>query len=298
MTAIHHAAKGLPVVLKPVEDELLSSWISRHAEYYRVSPLAMLKHGISDAVSLRAADLRLNAEQGIRLGHIFHLPPADIRRMTHADVPQNATRFLAPKPIQICLACAERNEQRDAAAAILRSSLEGWRITCPICGTKLVEAGLEKLQRPSLSATLFAEIWDKALHGQQLFDAAIVQNEWPWASPTHVFRMLLVRRRCKRTDFEEGINYGQTANLIIPGFDEIIRRLGLKPPRGARPIVPLSIRPALLAAVSIVIDEGPGAISLLSEVTIFNYRLQFDKIVSQMQAEIRIRQTVSQLLQL
>ena len=60
MTAIHHAVKGLPVVLKPVEDELLSSWISRHAEYYRVSPLAMLKHGISDAVSLRAADLRLN----------------------------------------------------------------------------------------------------------------------------------------------------------------------------------------------------------------------------------------------
>ena len=141
--------EGLARRLKLVEDELLSSWISRHAEYYRVSPLAMLKHGISDAVSLRAADLRLNAEQGIRLGHIFHLPPADIRRMTHADVPQNAARFLALKPIQICLACAERNEQRDAAAAILRSSLEGWRITCPICGTKRVENLARKTATPS-----------------------------------------------------------------------------------------------------------------------------------------------------
>jgi hypothetical protein len=297
MTAVHHVVKGLPVVLKRVEDELLSSWISRHAEYYRVSPLAMLRHGDSDAVSLRAADLRLNAEQGARLAHIFHLSPADIRRMTHADVPQSAVRFLTPKPIQICLACAQKNEQRDAPAAILRSSLEGWRITCPVCGSKLVEVDQHKAPCPRVPSTPFAEIWNKALHGQQLFDNAIIQNEWPWASPIHVFRMLLVRRHCSRTELDNGFDHGRTANLLVPGFDETVQQLGIEPPRGGRPIVPLPIRPALLAAVSIVIDQGPPAISALSEATIFGHRLQFEKIVSQMQAEIRARRTVSQLLQ-
>lgn len=298
MTVVHHVVKGLPVVLKRVEDELLSSWISRHAEYYRVSPLAMLRHGVSDAVSLRAVDLRLNAEQGARLAHIFHLSPPDIRCMTHADVPQSAVRFLTPKPIQICLACAQKNEQRDAAAAILRSSLEGWRITCPVCGSELVEVDQQKAPRPRLPVAPFAELSDKALHGQQLFDNAIAHNEWPWASPIHVFRMLLVRRLCKRADLDQGIDYGRTANLIVSGFDETVQRLGIAPRRGGPPIVPLPIRPALLAAVSMVIDQGPIAISALSDATIFGHRLQFEKIVSQMQAEIRIRRTVSELLPL
>jgi hypothetical protein len=31
------AHRPLPVVLKPVDDELLSSWLARHAAYYGVS---------------------------------------------------------------------------------------------------------------------------------------------------------------------------------------------------------------------------------------------------------------------
>lgn len=46
------------------------------------------------------------------------------------------------------------------------------------------------------------------------------------------------------------------------------------------------IRPALQAAVSLVINRGPDAISAPAEATIGNYRGKFDKIVSYMQPEV------------
>lgn len=36
--------RRLPVILPPYADELLSSWISRHATFYAVPPLVMLRH--------------------------------------------------------------------------------------------------------------------------------------------------------------------------------------------------------------------------------------------------------------
>ncbi len=194
MTVVHHATKGLPVVLKPVEDELLSSWIARHAEYYSVSSLAMLRHCLPDAISLRAADLRLSSEQAARIAHVFHSTPAEIRRMSHADIPQDATQLLAPKAVQACLSCAQENERRNAGAARLRSSLEGWRVTCRICGSALVELDEQSQPRPRDRVATFAHLWREAVHGQNLFENAIVSNSWPWASPIHILRLLLVRR--------------------------------------------------------------------------------------------------------
>src|SRR6516225_1352208 len=57
-------------------------------------------------------------------------------------------------------------------------------------------------------------------------------------------------------------------------------------------VLPISIRPALLAAVSIVIDRRPDAIEALAGATIGGYQVQFEKIVLQLRAEIRIRQVV------
>jgi len=165
MTAVHCAAKALPVVLKPVDDELLSSWIARHAEYYSVSPLAMLRHCLPDATSLRAADLRLSSEQAARIAHIFHSTPAEIRRVSHADIPQDAVRLLAPKAVQICLSCAQDNAQRNVAAAKLRSSFEGWRLACRSCGSMLVEVGERDQPRPQERGARFAHLWRQALHG-------------------------------------------------------------------------------------------------------------------------------------
>jgi hypothetical protein len=56
--------KQLPVVLPPVPDELLSSWIARHADYYNVSSRAMLRHAIPDARSCQMADGHLTVRRG------------------------------------------------------------------------------------------------------------------------------------------------------------------------------------------------------------------------------------------
>ena len=71
MTSGDGDKKQLPVVLPPVADELLSSWIARHGAYYNVSPRAMLRHAFPNARSLRAADDHLTDEQGRLLAHIF-----------------------------------------------------------------------------------------------------------------------------------------------------------------------------------------------------------------------------------
>lgn len=51
--------RQLPVRLPPYPDELLSSWINRHATFYAVPPLVMLRHCLPEASTMRAADLHL-----------------------------------------------------------------------------------------------------------------------------------------------------------------------------------------------------------------------------------------------
>lgn len=64
-------ARRLPVRLPPHSDELLSSWIGRHAAFYAVPPLVMLRHCLPEAPSLRAADLHLSSDQEARLANIW-----------------------------------------------------------------------------------------------------------------------------------------------------------------------------------------------------------------------------------
>jgi hypothetical protein len=166
--------------------------------------------------------------------------------------------------------------------------------TCRIYGSELDERGDP---RPGELPAPFTGLRDKALQGQSLLENATIHNTWPWASPIYVLRLLLVRRCCKSADLMAGIVDGRTANLVIPGFDETVRRLGLRPIRQTRLIVPLVLRPALLAAVSIVIDLGPDALEVISKGPIGCYRHQFDKIVTEMHIDARVRILVSRLLQ-
>ncbi|CAK7261620.1 MULTISPECIES: TniQ family protein [unclassified Shinella] len=77
----------LPVCFKPHRDELLSSWIGRHADFYAVPSLVMLRHCLPEAASLRAADLNLAENQEVRLANMFAAEQADIHRMTFTNVP-------------------------------------------------------------------------------------------------------------------------------------------------------------------------------------------------------------------
>jgi hypothetical protein len=124
----------LPICLKLHDDELLSSWIRRLADFYAVSPLAMLRHCLAEVSSLRAADLHLNDHQQIRLAEMFAAEPAHIRQMTFTNVRPPSYRFIAMRPLQCCTRC---NPIHAAPMPLLRNQLLGWRITCPRCGDLL-----------------------------------------------------------------------------------------------------------------------------------------------------------------
>lgn len=118
----------LPVILPPAPDELLSSWISRHAAFYGVTPIAMLRHCRSEAASLRAVDLCLTTDQSRRLAKMFSTDSRTVRRMTFERATRPMHRLIAKGPIQSCARCTPSTH---GPVPIRRSRLQGWRITCP-----------------------------------------------------------------------------------------------------------------------------------------------------------------------
>ena len=167
MTGIY--ARQLPVRFAPCTDELLSSWIIRHAAFYAISPLAMLRHCLPEVLSLRTADLDLPEDQVDRIASMFSVDPATVRRMTFTNVPQSSRRLIAGEPRQSCSSCLRIV---DGSNIILRSQLLGWRITCPLCGGRLQTIGGSDRPSPFSGyhhAALIGEgmLNDEAEHGIQ-----------------------------------------------------------------------------------------------------------------------------------
>ena len=121
----------LPVTLPPLPGEVLSSWISRHADFYGVTPLTMLRHGLPEATLLGTIDLSLTRAQATRIAGMFGVSPKDVRDMSFSGVPKAAHRFIAKSPMQRCVRCTQTDV---SPPHVLRSELQGWRITCPHCG--------------------------------------------------------------------------------------------------------------------------------------------------------------------
>ncbi|SEI19870.1 TniQ protein [Rhizobium tibeticum] len=179
----------LPVTLAPRTDELLSSWIGRHAEFYAVPPLAMLRHCLPEVSSLRAADLYLNEDQVFRVARMFSADTTTVRRTTFANMSQSSRRLIAKEPVQLCSCCHSANHE---PGPVLRSQLLGWRITCPLCDGPLRHAG--KHVRPST----FARYHRTALIGERLLDDEAERDVRTWTSPAEIARLLLMRRVARR----------------------------------------------------------------------------------------------------
>ena len=277
------AKKQLPVVLPPVPDELLSSWIARHAAFYGVSLRAMLRHADPDARSRRAADAHLTQEQEEQLAHIFRREVLDIRRMTFANISNSARRLVAAKPIQACSACATKNKSADANAAILRSWLQAWRITCPVCGYQMSVVGQGSATNSGESLPSLASS-EEALGGERLLDDYAERGAQTWASPIDLLRLLLIRRDPKPIDPDHWIETPKVLDLVVPGFDRQAETAGTPIPSGDRPILPLALRPALLARIAIVERSGPEIIAKLHARTIGASHVHFGTIAARILA--------------
>jgi len=235
--------RPLPVTLPPATDELLSSWIGRHARFYDVAPLEMLRHCLPDSRSLRAADTNLTDDQIRRLTTVFSSDPLIIRRMTFANVAPPARRLIAAIPIQQCANCVSERGDPDI---VMRSRLSGWRITCPVCGDPLRD--LDDCPAPYP----FKHHWNAALRGERLLDDEAERSVRTWASPAKIERLLLMRRRPDSVHPDTRLEDFRVLGVVIPELDDVVAGMRISLPSPASPILPIHLRPALLAGVAIV----------------------------------------------
>ncbi|MGO9769157.1 MAG: TniQ family protein, partial [Roseiarcus sp.] len=204
----------LPVVLPPAADELLSSWVRRHAVFYDVSPLVMLRHCRVDMSSLRAVDLRLTDEQASRFASMFRMEVANVQRMSLSNISPKSRRFIAAKPMQFCANCS-RQLNSNGSELTRRSQLLGWRLSCPQCGSALFD------NRGHASTSPFAAYRTEALNGQRLIDDEAERGVRTWASPTELARLLLMRRD-PRTGYSATNNNLRLLGGVVPDIDAVV----------------------------------------------------------------------------
>lgn len=256
----------LPVVLPSVAGELFSSWIARHAAFYGVPSLTMLRHCLPEAVSLHIADRTLSRNQAGRLAEMFSIDAKSARRMTFANVRSSAHRFIAKEPIQRCNSC-------DSVASYpgpnLRSQLQGWRITCPHCSRPFQDLAQCDLGRP------FDQYRAAALRGEKLLEDDAERDIQTWTSPLALARLLLMRRVPWPFPRDAELWRYRVLGIVIPDLDDVIAREGSFPPSPKHPVVPLHIRPALLASVAIVERAGPEMLQMLQAHTFGHNRNRF-----------------------
>jgi len=271
-------SRQLPVRLPPFTDELLSSWLCRHAAFYAVPPLVMLQHCLPELASLRAADLDLSAVQASRLANTLSIEPNAVRAMTFARVNKKSRRLIAAKPLQSCLHCGPAHLD---CGPILRNQLLGWRVTCPSCGELLSDPnGLEV-------ASPFLKYQQATLHGERLLNAEAERGKWTWASPVDIARLLLMRRVPRPPPDEGEFWRFRVLGAIIPEFDDLVAAKPQSLPTSGTPILPLCLRPALLAGVAIVDRAGPGMLPMLQRHTMGDNRARFGELAGRSIADAR-----------
>ncbi|MHB2267885.1 TniQ family protein [Aliihoeflea sp. PC F10.4] len=260
--------RQLPVRLPPHCNELLSSWIGRHAAFYAVPPLVMLRHCLPEASSLRAVDLQLSSDQEIRLADMFVTESASLRQKTFANIAKSSRRLIASQPAQVCTNCHPGHAE---PAPILRSQLLGWRITCPLCGSHLRHTGGGELPSP------FQQYRVAALRGEKLLDDEAERGIRTWASPAGIVRLLLMRRAVLPFPGEEEMWRFRVLGKIIPELDELLPEICTSFPTPQNPILPLHLRPALLAGVAMVHSGGAEMLYMLRRSTFGLHRHRFDR---------------------
>lgn len=244
----------LPVTLPPAPDELLSSWISRHAAFYGVTPQTMLHHCLPEAASLRVVDLHLSNDQSRRIAKMFSMDAKTVQGMTFEKATKHVHRFIAKGPIQSCARCTQSTH---GPVPIRRSQMHGWRITCPICGDALRDG-----TSPEYCKAL-ASYRDAALQGEKLLHDEAERGLQTWGSPLAFARAVLMRRILWPLPSENELWRYRVLGVLVPEFDAILANLTSFHHSLKHPILPLHIRPALLAGVAIVERTGPEMLKIL-----------------------------------
>jgi hypothetical protein len=273
------ARRPLPVVLKPIEDELLSSWLARHAAYYGVSGPFFARWLMLGTHNLPVLDHKLGLMQVARLSEKLRCDPISLIAMTFVDAPSGTAELISrSRPPQVCQFCADRHTREGASGAVLKHWRKAWRVTCPVCGTPLSDADDRRESKETVRETSpFERLWSEALAGEAIIERFLQGDGSFRYSPTTLMRALLVQtwRPCGGNGRDPAV--GWALGAIIPDFDVLARPLKRRINHAAVAALPLSFRPALLAAVAQAI-KNPAILDLIWEETTLRGRRAFERL--------------------
>jgi hypothetical protein len=215
---IDASSKPLPIVLRAVRDELLSSWRSRHARFYGVTgPFFAKWLGLGD-IRLSTLDHRLSLE----LTEKFRCDPVTLISMTQINTRDGQVCNLISrgKLPQICYPCVLRYTREGAVGAVSKHWSKAWRITCPACRLPFTDTNEHRGSRATLLETSpFEDLWLEALVGEQIVENHVVDEKAAEHSPVAVLRLLLVQTWKPITGALEHPVVGWVLGTLFPNFD-------------------------------------------------------------------------------
>jgi hypothetical protein len=206
--------------------------------------------------------------------------------MTFGNVSQSSYRLIATCRVQRCTNCSAGNTE---PVPILRSQLSGWRITCPLCGDLFRDASGRDISCP------FHQYRRGAVRGEKLLEDEGERSVRTWASPSEIARLLLMRRIPRPVLPEEELGRFRVLGAIIPDLDHVGAEQQKNLPTPASPILPLHMRPALLAGVAIVECGGPETLRMLRGHMMGDNKVRFSDTVESMIAQARCPHAFSQM---
>jgi TniQ len=280
MNVMRPRVRPLPVVLPPLRDELLSSWVRRHAAFYNIGVARMLRHCLIDAVTPRTLDLTLTRHHQLRLAETLRCDPQSIARMTQWRISRYRPNvrphalIATVRPAQICRRCFQQHKATAVTlGARLRSWMEGWRLHCPVCGFDLEDVRA----KPPVTGTdstipFIARMAHHARRGETLVDKIFHWRRRLWRLVPEVMRILLMPSNKLPGRPPDSNGMPRMLNVVVPGFDDYVRERhpDFRPPGNL--VLPMNLRRPLLVGVNRVmaqprewVDHLLGAASIPSQ---------------------------------
>jgi hypothetical protein len=192
-------SKPLPIIVKPIVDELLSSWLRRTAHVYTATAVDVLAHfGIVWPDPLRQADFAQPARIKARLAWGLRTTAARIQRAGHPVPVWRANELVAIDiPFSRCAACEQSwSSSSPALRPYSRSWYEAWRVKCGFCGRPFHLGASSTPSNPD-AIVVTDRLWRDAVDGSNLFERYLLGRPRGWLPPRLIWSLasIPVRRR-------------------------------------------------------------------------------------------------------
>ena len=151
--------------------------------------------------SVERLDLTLTFAQAIAMSGFVRQPPEAIIGMTHAKLPRGLpnSRPGQTSATSLPVMRVASSSADGAAGAVLKSWMQGWRVTCRACGGGFADVWSDA---DRAGPTALGQFEDEARAGEEIVEAYAARRQSFQVSPATMLRLLLLILRRRPTPEE------------------------------------------------------------------------------------------------